>query len=347
MTAPSEKPRISLLALPGTAGSTLYGLYDVFTAIGNVWPALTGEPQSQPGFEVQIVAPNRAEFRAHAGVPVAPHAALSEVSRTDVIVVPDLNFDFRSDPRDLWPEAAAWITARYAHGTTVCTVCTGSVLVADTGLLDGWEATTHWAAASLFETYYPAVKLRPERVLVQSGPDQRLVTSGGAASWEDLSLFLISRFCGQEEAVKIAKIFLFGDRSEGQLPYATKTKPRYHDDAAIAACQTWLANHYAAASPVSRMVRHSGLAERTFKRRFRAATGYAPVEYVQTLRIEEAKQLLETTAKPTDEIGTLVGYEDPAFFRRLFKRQTGVTPARYRQKFCSLGSPSQAHMRSA
>lgn len=110
-------------------------------------------------------------------------------------------------------------------------------------------------------------------------------------------------------------------------------RSRRHEDAAIADCQLWIAHHYEAANPVARMVARSGLPERTFKRRFRAATGHTPVGYVQALRIEEAKQQLETTTLPTEEIGAAVGYEDPAFFRRLFKRHTGITPGRYRRRF--------------
>ena len=215
-------------------------------------------------------------------------------------------------------------------------MCTGSVLLAEAGLLDGREATTHWSAAGLFSAWYPSVRLRPERILAPAGPEHRIITSGGAASWEDLALYLIARFCGEAEAVRTAKIFLFGDRSEGQLPYAAMARPRRHEDAVIARCQAWIAGHYAADNPVTRMVAQSGLPERSFKRRFKAATGYAPVDYVQTLRIEEAKQLLETTADPTDAVAHQVGYEDPAFFRRLFKRRTGVTPARYRQRFQSI-----------
>ena len=151
--------------------------------------------------------------------------------------------------------------------------------------------------------------------------------------------------------MRTSKIFLFGDRSDGQLPFAKMARPSQHDDAVIADCQVWIADHYAAPNPVTRMVERSGLAERTFKRRFRAATGYTPVEYVQTLRVEEAKQQFETTALPTDEVGASVGYEDPAFFRRLFKRHTGVTPARYRQRFRAVGDPGlgdgAAHGRSA
>ena len=111
---------------------------------------------------------------------------------------------------------------------------------------------------------------------------------------------------------------------------------RKHGDAIIAECQTWVAEHYCDANPVALMVRRSGLAERTFKRRFRAATGYSPMDYVQTLRIEEAKQMLETGDEATDIIASSLGYEDPTFFRRLFKKRTGTTPGRYRQRFRSI-----------
>jgi transcriptional regulator GlxA family with amidase domain len=149
----------------------------------------------------------------------------------------------------------------------------------------------------------------------------------------ELARYLIARFCGQEEAVRSSKIFLLGDRSEGQLPFAAMTRTRNHSDAIVEKCQAWVGEHYEIPNPVARMTERSGLAPRTFKRRFRAATGYTPIEYVQTLRIEEAKQLLEATDLQTDQIGAAVGYDDPASFRRLFKRTTGVGPARYRQRF--------------
>ena len=114
-------------------------------------------------------------------------------------------------------------------------------------------------------------------------------------------------------------------------------RPQQHGDAVIAESQEWIASHYAVPHAVARMVAQSGLAARTFKRRFRKATGYAPIEYVQTLRIEEAKQILETTPEPTDAVGASIGYDDPASFRRIFKRLTGITPARYRQRFRGIG----------
>ncbi|MDF2368920.1 GlxA family transcriptional regulator, partial [Sneathiella sp.] len=202
-----------------------------------------------------------------------------------------------------------------------------------TGLLDHCEATTHWAATRLIQAAHPEINLKPERVLVSSGPDQRIITSGGSSSWEDLALYLISRYCGPTEAIRATKIFLLGDRSEGQLLFAALLLPKQHDDAIIADCQAWLAMNYHEMNPVGRMIARSGLTDRTFKRRFQAATGYSPMDYAQTLRIEEAKQSLESDDSPIDDIAHSIGYQDPAFFRRLFKKRTGVTPGRYRQRY--------------
>jgi transcriptional regulator GlxA family with amidase domain len=335
----AKKPlTVSLIAVPESTPAVLYGLFEVFASVGVAWPELTGEGTPEPAFDVRLVSPDGRPFTCAMGIPITPHNAVGDMQHTDIIVVADLALPLSADPRGRWPDVAEWVRKQYEAGAFVCSVCTGSILIAEAGLLDGLEATTHWYASALFERYYPAVRLRLERILVPAGPDHRLITGGGASSWEDLALHLVARFCGPAEAMWTAKLFLFGDRSEGQMPYAAMGPPRRHDDAAIAKSQLWVADHYAASHPVARMVERSGLAPRTFKRRFKAATGYAPVDYVQALRIEEAKQLLETTDDPTDEIGRKVGYEDPAFFRRVFKRTTSTTPARYRQRFRAIGA---------
>jgi transcriptional regulator GlxA family with amidase domain len=324
---------VTLLALPETTPAALFGLYEVFSAVGVMWRELTGEAVTARRLETRIASRGSKPFASPVGAMITPHAAVADVAHSDIVVVTDLAFPPDSDPRGRWPAEAEWIRRQWEQGTTVCSICTGSIFLAEAGLLDGREATTHWVVTDLFRRCYPAVRLRPERILCPGGPEHRVVTAGGASSWEDLALYLIARFSGEAEALRMAKLFVLGDRSEGQLPFAAMGRPRQHDDAAVGACQVWIADHYAEPNPVTRMVAQSGLATRTFKRRFKAATGYAPVDYVQALRIEEAKQLLETTDKPTDSIAHAVGYEDPAFFRRLFKRRTGVTPAKYRNRF--------------
>lgn len=330
---------VHVLALPATTASVLYGLYDVLSLAGVAWSQLTGRPHSEVTFDVGIVSETGAPFTCFGGVPVTPRSGFDTAGQADVVIVTDLMMSFEADPRGTWPAATAWLTRQHADGALLASVCTGSVLLADTGLLDGCEATSHWAFADLFARYFPRVALRPERALVPAPSARRVITSGGVASWEDLTLHLIARFCGHEEAIHTAKVFVIGDRSQGQAAYIAMPRPPRHDDSAIADAQAWIADNYAEPAAVGRMVARSDLPERSFKRRFRAATGYAPIAYVQGLRIEEAKRLLETTPLPTETIGATVGYADPASFRRLFKRETGLTPGRYRRRFQSVGRP--------
>jgi transcriptional regulator GlxA family with amidase domain len=330
---------IGLVVVHESAAAVLYSLHEVFSFVGQSWEEMTGRPAGQVRLVPRLVAERRGLTTSRLGVPVSPDAAFADAGMFDVVIAPDLALEPGVDPRGQWPAAAAWLREQYAQGAIVCSVCTGSVLLAEAGLLDGLEATSHWGAVPLFERFYPRVRLESARVLVPAGAEHRIITSGGYSSWAELALYLVARFCGQEEAIRTAKVFVLGDRSEGQLPFAAMVRPRPYDDAAVARSQQWIAEHYATANPVARMIEVSALAPRTFKRRFAAATGYSPIAYVQALRIEEAKHLLETTAAPTDDVGAQVGYADPASFRRIFRRSTGVTPARYRQRFQSVAGP--------
>jgi len=327
--------KVAILALPQTAPMAVYGLHEVLGSVGRIWPLVTGETPRVRFIAPQIVARDVAPFMTATGTPIVPHAAMADAGEPDVVIVCDIELPLTSGPKGLWDAEIAWARRELDRGATLCSTCSGSVVLAEGGLLDGMEAASHWSAASLFRDRYDKVRFRADRILCESGYEGRLITTGGASSWLDLALYLIGRYCGPAEAVRVSKIFLIGDRSDGQLPFAAMTRPRQHADGIIAACQAWIAENYEAANPVTRMVEQSGLPERTFKRRFKQATGYTPVDYVQAIRIEEAKQILETTSTPVDAVPVEVGYEDPTFFRRLFKRIAGISPARYRQRFQS------------
>jgi transcriptional regulator GlxA family with amidase domain len=328
---------ISLLTVPETLPGALYSLHEVLGAVGRSWCAMTGEPEASSClFNPRLVSKDGMAIRSPSGPVIAVESAFDDDSGPGIVIATDLALSPASNPRGRWSVEAEWLRQRHAEGAVICSVCTGSLLIAETGLLDGLEATSHWSVAPIFRCHYPQVRLRPERILCPAGPEHRIVTAGGASSWCELSLYLIARFAGAIEARRMSKLFVIGDRSEGQLPFAAMARPQQHEDAAIGKAQVWIAEHYTTAQPVARMAEIAALPERTFSRRFRKATGYAPVEYVQALRLEEAKQMLETTAEPTDTIALAVGYADPVFFRRVFKRQVGVTPARYRQRFASL-----------
>lgn len=336
-----ETVTAGILVLPETAPAGLYSLLEVFSSVGSVWEELTGERVGKVRIKTEIVTGNEGLQFCDLGVPVKPNATFGNSPNYDFIIVPDLHLQYGANPNGQWAAATAWILSQYNAGAVVGSVCTGSLVLAETGLLDGQEATTHWGAVPLFEENYPQVQLCPKKILVSSGGDRRILTAGGASSWMELALYLIAHYCGRPEAIRISKVFLLGNLSEGQLPFAAMTRPKAHDDAVISKCQLWIAEHYEAPSPVEQVTAYSGLNPRTFKRRFRAATGCAPLEYIQTMRIEEGKYLLESSALPTEQVGEEVGYEDSASFRRLFKRLAGVTPSEYRRRYRNIGQCSQ------
>ena len=325
--------KVELLAVPQTTPTTLFAFLEVFAAVGVTWERITGRETGARRIEARIVARTTDPFPSALGPLIAPQAPLASFGPADAVIVTDLALEDGLPPAETWAEECAWLRRQHDSSAMICSVCTGSVLLATAGLLDGLEATTHWAAADLFRAAFPQVRLRPERVLCPAGPGHRIVTGGGQGSWEDLALHLIARHSGPAEAARIARLFVLGDRSQGQLAFSALGRPRDHDDAVIGDCQVWLADNYARSHPVRIMVERSGLAERSFKRRFKAATGYSAIDYVQALRVEEAKQLLETSDLPVDDVTRSVGYEDPAYFRRLFRRLTGLVPSEYRRRF--------------
>ncbi len=218
-------------------------------------------------------------------------------------------------------------------GAILCSACSGIFLLAETGLFDGKEATVHFGYAGAFTSLYPTVAVHPERVLVISGRREELVSSGASSTWHDLVLYLTARYAGATAAQEVARSFALQWHQDGLTPFIVFEGKSDHGDSEILGAQQWLSRHFSVASPIEAVVKRSKLAERTFKRRFVVATGITPIEYVQRLRIEDAKRRLERTDAAVDEISWRVGYEDPAFFRRLFKRITGMAPGAYRKRF--------------
>ncbi|MEQ9639063.1 MAG: helix-turn-helix domain-containing protein [Alphaproteobacteria bacterium] len=329
----SEQLQVDILAAPETASSILYGLYDVMSLPGSAWPRVVRTDPGSPLVNPRIVARDGNPFSCRGGVPVAPQATLDEADDATVICVPNMTIPIEGDPRGKFPDEVAWLRARYEAGATIATTCSGSILLAEAGLLEDADATAHWAYRDMYRRYYPRTRFRPERTLCFAGEGDRLILTGGMASWQDLALYLIGRFVGPEHAAQAARFYIIGDRTHGQLPFAALPKRPLHDDETIQACQFWVADSYADSDAVAKMQSMSGLPARTFGRRFKAATGFTPLEYVQAVRIEEAKQMLETGAASIDAVAAEAGYQDARAFRRLFRRRTGVSPADYRRRF--------------
>jgi transcriptional regulator GlxA family with amidase domain len=333
---PKALPRIAILAQPSTSASVVFGMYDLFCSAGRDWSLVTTGTVGASLLETEIVAVSAEAFEVANGVLLRPHRSFEDSPTYDIVCVPELTVTPHEPLQGRFEAEVAWLTSQHARGALLATACSGSVLLAEAGLLAGNDATTHWAFCDALQENYPNVRVHRDRALVVTGEGQRLVMAGGGVSWLDLALYLIARVTTLEAAMQVARMNLIDWHQSGQVPYARLARTRQVDDVVIAKCQAWIAERPNVEAPVASMVRLSGLAERTFKRRFRQATGMAPLEYVHTLRLDEAKRQLEISDDPIEVVAERAGYEDAAFFSRLFKRSVKLTPAQYRRRFGAL-----------
>ena len=325
--------KVGLVAVPETAGSALYGMVDVLSATGSVWETLVRTESHGPVFDVRLVSLDTRPFSCANRIPVQPDHSIADDYRPDIVILPEIWLGPDETLAGRHPGLSEWVRMRHAEGAWIYAACAGTVMLAETGLLDGCDATSHWGYEDLFRRRYPEIHFRPEPALAFADPSGRIVTAGGTTSWHDLALHIISRHASPGEALRIAKVYLLKLHSEGQLPYRALVRGLPHADAAVRACQAVMESRFREPDALAAAVTTAGIPERTLKRRFRTATGTTPIDYLQNLRVEEAKRVLETTRTPVEEIGFLVGYEDPSFFRRLFKRKTGLTAGAYRRMF--------------
>lgn len=323
--------RVSIVALPEAMPSTLTGLHDVLTSAGTM--PTTGAATGPRPFAVEIVGERPGTMTLASGLPLDVPRALGEVAATDVVLVPSLLVAGGAWERGRYPELVAWLGDVHERGAMLASACSGLFPIAETGLLEGREATIHWDYAQGFRRGFPGVALNPEKVLVVSGERDELVSSGASMSWHDLALYLIARHVGATAAQAAARAYAFQWHVDGLAPYVVFDPAPDHGDAVIGDVQRWIRENSAVARPVEEMRQRSGLPARSFARRFAAATGHTPIAYVQRLRVEEAKRRLERTDTPVERIAWEVGYEDPAAFRRLFRRIAGISPGAYRRRF--------------
>jgi transcriptional regulator GlxA family with amidase domain len=333
MTSQVKSFDTHILCLPETAGSALYGMVDVLASTGTLWRELTGADQVQQIIIPKLVSRNLIPFTCGNGIPVNPEIPIANVKAPGIVIVPEMWLAPDDAVADRYEDVKIWLRECYNGGSIIYSACSGSVLLAAAGLLDGRNATSHWGYQDLFRSNFPAVRFNPEPSLCVGDPTGRIVTAGGTSSWHDLAIHIISRHVSPGEALRIAQVFLMKWHSEGQLPYATLVRRTPHADNVVRRAEKWLGTYFREPDPVTGVVAACQIPERSLKRRFREATGTTLINYTQNVRIEAAKRLLEEGPMPIEEIAVEVGYENVAFFRRLFKRSTGLTPGEYRKMF--------------
>ncbi|MEJ2156493.1 MAG: helix-turn-helix domain-containing protein [Desulfobacteraceae bacterium] len=321
-------PKISYWVAEGALYSGVVMLVDAFS-VANLWQrAFTGQKQADL-FQTEILTTDGAPVDAYGGLPVTPHRGVDKTARTDCLVIAPILPNVTPLPPDL-DLLARWIHALRRKNTPIATSCTGTFILAEMGLLDGKTATTNWQYARMFQKRYPRVNLCPQQIMTE---DDGLLCTGAATAVYHLALHLIRRFGSHKLACAAAKSLLVDPNRNSQVPYVLSHPLKHHGDAQVLKAQQFIEENYAAIDSIDSVARNVGISPRHFKRRFKSATGELPLKYLQQIRIDAAKEKLETTRDNIEEITCAVGYSDVSSFCRLFKQYTEISPSAYRDKF--------------
>jgi transcriptional regulator GlxA family with amidase domain len=322
---------VTVVLLEDGYASTAIGPIEVFHSAGLLWNWLHGEAL-QPRFRVRTASIDGGSVSTLCSLGLTPECAIGDIKQTDIIILPASGWDVLdriAHNTSLLP----WLRKWHSRGAYIAGICTGVAFLAECGLLDGRRATTHWGVADIFRQRYPKVLWRPEQFVTE---DSRLLCSGGVYASIDLSLYLVEKFCGHDIALQCAKSLLVSMPRSRQSGYSVFPLSPSHSDDKIRQTEEYLQKHFDRDVSIGSLADRVGMGPRNFIRRFKAATGRLPGAYIQMLRVAAAKEMLEHGAASIQVVCSKVGYADIAFFRSLFKRHTGMTPAEYRNRFAQM-----------
>ncbi|HRQ66131.1 MAG TPA: helix-turn-helix domain-containing protein [Xanthomonadaceae bacterium] len=290
------------------------------------------EPASHVRLDTLLFSANGLQrVRTSAGVDLAGLAA--PAADFDMVLVPGLMHDSArmlvrrvADLRD----EVALLCALHAAGTPLAGVCSGTFLLAEAGVLDGRRATTSWWLGAAMRQRYPGIRVEADAMLVEDGG---VLTAGGATAVLDLMLRVVARAGGEELAQQTGRLMVVDAERQSQAPYVSQALLDRPRDSMTERIDHFLQRELHREISVTRLASHCGTSERSLLRHFRACFGATPIAYIQQMRVERAKALLESTHLSLEEIVERCGYSDLSSFRRLFRRTTTLTPGDYRERF--------------
>ena len=282
-----------------------------------------------PEFNVRLAGLQK-EMKLNNGTfTIQADTTISKLAKTDLIIIPPMT-GAMEDCILLNKGYLPWINQQFKKGAEVASLCVGSFLLAETGLLNDRECSTHWYSSNEFRMRFPGILLVDEKVITdQNG----LYTSGGATSYWNLLLYLIEKYTDKEIAIRTSKYFEIERNRDNQSMFTIFEGSKLHDDDAIRIAQTHIENCFREKLAVENLADLVHVSRRTFQRRFRKATHFTVRGYIQRIRIEAAKKLLEENRLSISEIMYQSGYSDAKSFRYVFNKVSGVTPLTYRRKF--------------
>ncbi|MCF8427689.1 MAG: helix-turn-helix domain-containing protein [Bacteroidia bacterium] len=283
----------------------------------------------KPLFKVQLVGAKK-EVKLNDGLySVHTDLQLKDVTKTDLVFIPALFGDMKtaiSKNEKLLP----WIKEQYAKGAEVASLCVGAFLLASTGLLDGKKCSTHWGFQNEFREMFPEVTIMDGAIITE---EHRIYSSGGANSYWNLLLHLVEKYTDRETAILASKYFAVDIDRESQTAFAMFQGQKNHADAEIKKAQVFIEKHFQEKITVDELAEKVSLGRRSFERRFKQATNNTVLEYILRIKVEAAKHRFESSRKNITEVMMEVGYTDTKAFRTIFKKNTGLTPIEYRNKY--------------
>ncbi len=279
-----------------------------------------------PKVNIQLASIDGSSVVTHTGMPLSANSTIREIETTDLIYLPALWRNpqpILKQHYDLIP----WLKQQYENRTIIAGVGTGCCFMAEAGLLDGKPATTHWHYFDEFHRKYPKVQLKRQYFITQSG---NLFCTGSVNSLGDLTAHFVQKYFSRNIAAKVEEHFFHEIRRAYERPSSLLEIADHHPDEDIIQTQIWLQTHQSKDVKIQELAHRFGMSTRTLNRRFKNATGKAPLAYLQSIRMGTAKDLLKTTNLSIIEVMDKSGYHDSTYFTSLFKKTHGTTPSRYR-----------------
>lgn len=319
---------VVVLLLRNGLASTAVAPMEVFNAAGVLWNQIAGV-KTNPLFRVKTASITGKPVSPDGPLSLVPACAMASVRKADLIIVPATGIEV-DELLNRHGAIVPWIQRWRARGAHIAGICSGVALLAEAGLLDGRPATTHWGLVDIYREKYPEVDWHPESFITDA---DGIYCGGGVYASLDLSLYLVEKFGGHDLAVQCAKALLIDTPRTWQSGYSSPPRRVDHCDRSIHQAQAWLNEHFMEVFQFDDLAGRMGMSPRNFARRFKLATGETPLTYLHKLRVTQSKALLERDQRTIQEIAREVGYEDLIFFRRLFKRHTGMSPNEYRRRF--------------
>ena len=329
-------PRVGILCFEDTYLSCAAGFADVL-GVGNVHLREV-RTQAAP-FEWVFLSETGGQVAANGGLAIGTQPA-TRAGALDVVVIPAIHYPgYKRFARflDDREETYDWLRSLWRRGAWIGANCTGTFLLAQSGLLDGRPATTTWWLDRQFRSRYPKVDLQFRSVLTEA---DRLLCAGATATFMLQSIRIIQEFAGPSVAAQTARTLLIDISQTGQLPYLPLLAEKRHGDALVERAQGWLETNMTREITISDLARTCSVSERTLVRRFNAAIDRSPLEYLQSIRLQAARALLEMGNSSVQEIAHQVGYQDASSFSRLFRQTMGISPGAYRHRFQTLAGSS-------